>query len=123
VVMATARSGEQSLLRGLAAGAVGFLSKPFSTDELLATVDEVARGGFPIAAAIIAATLPRGVERPALRLDHLFTPVEKAVLRGLADDLTVTEIAARTELAPEEIVEVQTLIIEKINLRNAIENH
>ncbi|MGC4938250.1 hypothetical protein [Kribbella sp. DT2] len=52
----------------------------------------------------------------------MFTPLEKSVLRGLADDLTVVEIAAQTELTSEEIVEIQALIIEKINLPNAIEN-
>ncbi|MFC0623401.1 response regulator transcription factor [Kribbella deserti] len=122
VVMATARGGQRDLLRGLAAGAVGFLTKPFSRDELLATVEEAARGGFPIAAAIIAATMPRtGHEQPPVRLDHLFTPLEKTVLRGLADDLTIAQIAAQTALTPEEIVEVQALIVEKINLRNALE--
>jgi len=123
VVMATARSSHRDLLAGLAAGAVGFLSKPFSMDELNATIEEVARGGFPIAAAIIAASLPTGGhERPVTRLNHLFTPLEKAVLRYLAEDLTVTEIAGRTKLTPGEIIEVQALIVEKINLRNAIEN-
>ncbi|GAA1696683.1 hypothetical protein GCM10009745_48460 [Kribbella yunnanensis] len=78
VVMATARSGRRDLMRGLAAGAVGFLTKPFSGDEFLATVEEAARGGFPI--------------------------------------------AAQTHLSAEEIIETQELIVEKINLRNAIEN-
>ncbi|MGW1343245.1 response regulator [Kribbella sp. NPDC002412] len=118
VVMVTARSDRAALFRGLEAGAVGFLTKPFSMDELQATLHEAIRGGFPIAAAIMAATTRRDSGTSV----HLFTPLEKTVLRYLADDLSIVDIAARTGLSTKEIAEVQSLIAEKINLRNAIEN-
>jgi DNA-binding NarL/FixJ family response regulator len=118
VVMVTARDDRAALLRGLEAGAVGFLTKPFSMDELQATLHEAIRGGFPIAAAIMAATTGRDTGAGV----HLFTPLEKTVLRYLADDVSIADIAARTGLSTKEIVEVQSLIAEKINLRNAIEN-
>ncbi|MFI7065080.1 hypothetical protein ACIBL3_29085 [Kribbella sp. NPDC050124] len=79
---------------------------------------EAIRGGFPIAAAIMAATTRRDTSTSV----HLFTPLEKTVLRYLADDLSIADIAVRTGLSTKEIVEVQSLIAEKINLRNAIDN-
>lgn len=98
VVMVTARDSREALLQGLEAGAVGFLTKPFSVDELKATLHEVNRGGFPIAAAIMAATARHGGDRFAPRV-HLLTPLEKTIRRHLAEEVAIADIAARTGLS------------------------
>ncbi|MGV9384119.1 hypothetical protein ACWDRB_50470 [Nonomuraea sp. NPDC003707] len=111
------------LLRGLAAGAVGFLTKPFSVDELVATLREVLRGGCPIAAAIMASLPPPGTARtaPAPAIS-LFTELEATVLRHLADNLSTPQIAAATGFTVQEVTELQALIVEKIKLRTALQD-
>ncbi|MGP3937293.1 response regulator transcription factor [Nonomuraea sp. KM88] len=123
VVCVTAKDERADLLRGLAAGAVGFLTKPFSVDELVATLREVLRGGYPIAAAIMASLSPPGTARTApVPAISLFTELEATVLRHLADNLSTPQIAAATGFTVQEVTELQALIAEKIKLRTALQD-
>ncbi|ACB33926.1 two component transcriptional regulator, winged helix family [Leptothrix cholodnii SP-6] len=62
IIMLTARSSEQDMVQGLDAGADDYLSKPFSTAELLARIRAVLRRKLPEA-------LEAAVEVGPLRLD------------------------------------------------------
>ncbi len=62
IIMLTARSEERDLIQGLDAGADDYLTKPFSTGELLARIRAVLRRKLPEA-------LDTPVEAGALRLD------------------------------------------------------
>lgn len=124
VVMVTARASDQeNLLQALALGAVGFLTKPFSMDELSATLREAVDGGFPIAPAI-AATLrsPEGQGWLLSSEPKFFTDVESAVLRHLSENRSVREIAERTGFTAHEVREIQVLLTEKIKLRSSLES-
>jgi DNA-binding NarL/FixJ family response regulator len=124
VVMVTARAGDRdNLLRALAHGAVGFLTKPFSMDELIATLREAAGGGFPIAPAITAALGHReaDAQHPSPE-PKFFTDVESGVLRHLAENRSAREIAERTGFTLHEVHEIQVLLAEKIKLRSSLES-
>ncbi|MEV0611836.1 response regulator transcription factor [Nonomuraea sp. NPDC050404] len=124
IVMLTARDSRVDLFRGLSSGAVGFVTKPFSLDELIATIREALDGGYPIAAPIMASMPPPGRSADArVPSISLFTELEARVMRLLADNLSIAEIAKATGFSVREITELQTLIIEKIKLRNAIQTH
>jgi DNA-binding NarL/FixJ family response regulator len=123
-VMVTAcESDRESILRARALSAVGFLTKPFSMDELSATLREAADGGFPIASAI-AATLrsPEGGGCLLFPEPKFFTDVESAVLRHLSENRSVREIAERTGFTAHEVREIQVLLTEKIKPRNSLES-
>lgn len=123
VVAVTARSGLDDLYRALESGAVGFLTKPFSTDEMHATLREVMRGGLPIAAAIMAAISRKEPGHASNPPTTFFTRTESAVLRHLADNAPIHAIAASTGLTVPEVTEIQSLIARKIQLRNDIEGY
>jgi DNA-binding NarL/FixJ family response regulator len=123
VIMVTARTDRETLYRCLTAGAVGFLTKPFSMDELTATMREAARGGLPIAAGIMA-SMPENAAGNVLGPPvAFFTEVESVILRHLAENASSRTIAAATGLTLPEVAEIQSLIAQKIELRNAIESH
>ena len=71
IIMLTARAGEADKVAGLDAGADDYLSKPFSTNELMARIRAVLRRKAPEA-------LDAAVEVAGLRLD----PATRRVTRG-----------------------------------------
>ena len=76
IIMLTARADEPDKITGLDAGADDYLTKPFSTKELLARIRAVLRRKAPN-------TLDEAVEVQGLRLD----PATRRVSRRMGDDL------------------------------------
>lgn len=74
VIMLTARADEADKIAGLDAGADDYLTKPFSTNELLARIRAVLRRKAPEA-------LDAAVEVGALKID----PATRRVSRGIAE--------------------------------------
>lgn len=123
VVAVTARAQVSDLYRCLEAGAVGFITKPFSMDELTATLREVIRGGLPIAAAVMAAVQHNKPSDVPSTPKTFFTETESTILRLLAANTSIHDIAAATGLTAPEVAEIQSLIARKIQLLNDIEGY
>ena len=81
LIMLTARAEERDKITGLDAGADDYLTKPFSTKELLARIRAVLRRKAPEA-------LDTAVEVSGLRLD----PATRRVTRRVADELREVKI-------------------------------
>ncbi len=94
IIVVTARGAEADKVRGLAAGADDYVTKPLSFPELVARVAAALRRARALAPAATAATT---IERPGMRIDgrshqvlvadapvHL-TPTEYRLLRHLAE--------------------------------------
>ncbi len=81
VIMLTARADESDKITGLDAGADDYLTKPFSTKELLARIRAVLRRKMPEA-------LDTAVEVAGLRLD----PATRRVTRRLGEELREIKI-------------------------------
>ena len=81
VLMLTARSGTEDIVKGLDTGADDYLTKPFAFDELLARVRSLLRRGAPIKTVLRIADL------------ELDTMARKAVRKGKSIDLTTREFA------------------------------
>jgi two-component system, OmpR family, phosphate regulon response regulator PhoB len=81
IIMLTARADEADKINGLDAGADDYLTKPFSTKELLARIRAVLRRKAPEA-------LDAAVEVAGLRLD----PATRRVTRRLGDDVREVKI-------------------------------
>jgi two-component system phosphate regulon response regulator PhoB len=81
VIMLTARADEADKITGLDAGADDYLTKPFSTKELLARIRAVLRRKAPEA-------LDSAVEVSGLRLD----PATRRVTRRVADEVREVKI-------------------------------
>ena len=86
IVMLTARTAPEGIVRGLDSGADDYVTKPFDRKVLLARVKAVLRRGLPVT---------EGVDFDGLRLDE---PSRVATLRGKALDLTPGEFALLVRL-------------------------
>ena len=86
IVMLTARTAPEDIVRGLDSGADDYVTKPFDRKVLLARVKAVLRRGLPVT---------EGVDFDGLRIDE---PSRVATLRGKALDLTPGEFAMLVRL-------------------------
>ena len=88
IIMLTARSSEQDMVQGLDAGADDYLSKPFSTTELLARIRAVLRRKLPEALEAVVEVGPLKLDPAAHRVFHqrdevTLGPTEFRLLRFL----------------------------------------
>ena len=81
IIMITARTQPEDIVRGLEAGADDYVVKPFDRKVLLARVKAVLRRGLPVT---------EGRDFDGLRIDE---PSRTATLRGKALDLTAGEFS------------------------------
>jgi two-component system phosphate regulon response regulator PhoB len=86
IVMLTARTAPEDIVRGLDSGADDYVTKPFDRKVLLARVKAVLRRGLPVT---------EGVDFDGLRIDE---PSRVATLRGKTLDLTPGEFALLVRL-------------------------
>jgi two-component system, OmpR family, phosphate regulon response regulator PhoB len=70
IIMLTARSEERDLVQGLDAGADDYLSKPFSTTELLARIRALLRRKAPQALAVAVEVGPLKLDPTTHRVHH-----------------------------------------------------
>ena len=112
IIMLTARTQNEDIVRGLTCGADDYVTKPFDRQVLLARVRAVLRRGLPVT---------EGVDFDGLRIDE---PNVSATLRGKPLDLTAGEFKLLVKLvssrgrviarpADERTVDVQVANLRK----------
>ncbi len=124
VIILTTFDDDEYVFEGLRAGALGYLLKDVSGQELAEAVRTVAGGG-----ALIEPSVARKVLAEFARLAPPARPIEaglpdplsereREVLRLLAQGLTNREIAARLHLAEGTVKNYVTHILQKLGVRD-----
>ncbi|MGI9196454.1 MAG: response regulator [Candidatus Nanopelagicales bacterium] len=98
VLLLSATATSDVILEGMRAGALGFVSKGASLDELLAAVDHVSRGEVHLTIDL-AVVMASDVQRPSLSAQELLC------LRLYASGLKIAAIAHRMEVSPHTVKE------------------
>jgi DNA-binding NarL/FixJ family response regulator len=98
VLLLSATAGSSVVLSGLRAGALGFLPKTASVEEIRAAVVDVASGAVHLTADL-AAVLTADPQRPAL------SPQELRALRLYAAGSKIATIARRMDVSPHTVKE------------------
>jgi DNA-binding NarL/FixJ family response regulator len=113
VIALTSSSGSSEVLGALDAGAIGYLLKDASPDELRAGVRAAARGESPLspkAARAVIAARDVGQEAPEL------TAREREVLSCVAEGLPNKRIARRLEISEKTVKAHLTSIFQQIGV-------
>jgi two-component system, NarL family, response regulator DegU len=117
VVIITMHGDEALRLEAVNAGAVGFLTKDVSMQEVVATITEAAGGDVALStelAATILAELEDRVDRPPSPL----TPREEEVLQLIADGCSTSETAARLFISGKTVKNHLASIYSKLDARD-----
>lgn len=118
VLILTMHANEEYATRLIQAGASGFVVKAASTDELLAAIRKVARGGVYVSAAIMERMVSR-MSQPAEQVpERLLSNREMQVLLRLARGASTREVADFLNLSLSTVETYRSRILEKLNLRN-----
>lgn len=123
VLMLSTYPDRQYAVRSLKLGAAGYLNKSADSEQMVAAIRKVARGGLfvtPSVAELLANAVGAGLQEDKPlpeRLSHR----EYQVFRLLAGGRSVGEIAEQLVLSPNTVSTYRARILEKTGVRNDVE--
>ena len=133
VVMLTTFAEDDLLFSAIRAGASGYVLKRIGSDDLVKTIEAVARGESALDPAMTAAVFKEVVQSEKGKEASAFADLsvqEIRVLALIADGLTNREIAARLFLGEGTVRNYVSSLLSKLNLANrteaaafAVQNH
>jgi DNA-binding NarL/FixJ family response regulator len=124
IIILTTFDDEATIFDGLRAGALGYLLKDVSGQELTAAVREVARGGAliqPSVARKVLAEFARVAPASPAAATFLVEPLsarEEEILRGITKGLTNKEIANRLALTEGTVKNYVSTIFQKMGVQD-----
>src|SRR5262249_17039496 len=122
VIMLTVYQDTHNIINALAAGAAGYLLKRTKTDELLAAIREVHRGGSPMTTHI-ARKVTQSFQKagPSTQPAENLSQREQEVLDCLSQGLIYKEIAETIGISYETVQTYNRRIYEKLQVRTPTE--
>jgi DNA-binding NarL/FixJ family response regulator len=124
VIMLTSFAEDELLFAAIRAGAVGYVLKRIGSDELLRTIESVARGDSVLDPAMTASVLKQVARAEHSKEASVFaelTSQEMHVLVLIADGLTNREIAGKLFLGEGTVRNYVSSILSKLALSNRAE--
>jgi DNA-binding NarL/FixJ family response regulator len=126
IVFHSAEGSEMALLDAIDAGAIAYLTKSASADQIIEAVRRASVGEVLIPVALFAKAIAR--QRKAVtdreareKLLAEFTPRELDVLRLLADGCDTGNMATRLAIAPHTVEWHVSHVIEKLNVHSKLQ--
>jgi len=126
IVFHSAEESEDALLDAIDAGAIAYLTKSATADQIIEAVRKASAGEVLIPVGLFAKAIARqrkvGNEKEAReKLLAEFTPRELDVLRLLADGLDTQTLANRLGIAPHTVEWHVTHVIEKLRVHSKLQ--
>jgi NarL family two-component system response regulator LiaR len=119
-VIALTSFGEETLIKSvIEAGAISYLFKKISADDLAQAI-RAAKDGIATFAPEVTEILVRSVQHPALAFDHL-TPREREVLALMVKGLSNSEIAEKLTISLPTTKSHVSNILSKLELTSRME--
>ena len=121
IVIITVFQDTELVFESLAAGAVGYLTKPVAPDDLLKAVREIREGGAPMSSAIarrIVQTFRRPAPTPESEVESQLAPRELEILRLLTKGYLQKEIAEEMGVAYTTVRTLTARIYEKLHVHS-----
>jgi two-component system, NarL family, response regulator DegU len=121
IVMLTMHADHSVLTDAIRAGAVGYLVKDCSVDEVASTVRQAASGDTALSQDLAASMLDEvhKIDTPATRdEDRLITKREEEVLQLIADGCSTPEVAGRLYISQKTVKNHLASIYEKLDARD-----
>ena len=117
-IMLTVYEDADHIFSALAAGAVGYLLKETSREELIAALREVHAGGAPMTSYIARRVVQSFQKPPSEPLTENLTPREREVLGLLAQGYLYKEIAEALELSMPTVSTYIRRIYDKLHVNS-----
>ena len=112
---------DEHIVRALENGAVGYLLKDASVQEISNALDELVRGGAPMS-PYIASRVISFFRKPKVKSENaLLSSREKEVLQLVSKGLQYKEVAERLFLSTETVKKHMKNIYQKLHVQNKIE--
>jgi two-component system, NarL family, response regulator DevR len=124
VIMLTTFAEDELLFSAIRAGASGYVLKRIGSDDLVRTIEQVARGESAIDPALTASIFKEVIQSEKNREASIFADLslqELRVLALIADGLTNREIAGRLFLGEGTVRNYVSSLLSKLNLSNRAE--
>jgi len=126
IVFHSADQTESSLLDAIDAGAIAYLTKSATADQIVEAVRKAAVGEVLIPVELFAKAIARQHkvvtdEQARRRLSAQFTPRELDVLRLLAEGYDTADLAARLNIAPHTVEWHVRHVIEKLGVHSKLQ--
>jgi DNA-binding NarL/FixJ family response regulator len=121
IVMLTMHADHSVLTDAIRAGAVGYLVKDCSVDEVASTVRQAATGDTALSQDLAASMLDEvhKIDTPTTRdEDRLITKREEEVLQLIADGCSTPEVAGRLYISQKTVKNHLASIYEKLDARD-----
>ena len=121
VVVITVFHDTEAVFESLAAGALGYLTKPVTPEQLLEAVREVREGGAPMSSAIarrIVQTFHRPGPSSQSQVESQLSPRELEILRLLSKGCLQKEIADEMQIAYSSVRTYTVRIYKKLHVHS-----
>ena len=119
VVILTMYSSEQHVIEALRSGAMAYVVKDASAEELVTAIREVAAGRRFLSTPFSAELIDSYLKRPGGTDPYeTLTPREREVLHLVAEGLTSSEIAGRLFISPRTAESHRANLMRKLGLRS-----